>query len=277
MRNRSRQKSHADRIDRTLRVDELERQYSGREEEEESKMDRSSIIEEETEQATIAQDSEILVEGEREEDAPPQESETTLNIYDDEVQFAVSGSKLSYEREGSKRLRVAQKAEESLAGTSVKGKGERRLPRWDDTNADTYSALKSLIHERAKSEIEMDRIKANKDILFVHKQDAIRMASRFKNTINTLLDGQKDRFGEECDSQLREKCKSPNSSTNSCLQGKSVAALYSSTLTGNSSAKAVFDSKKYSTIGDYKRHERSNHSAAPTVSASRYSSVEKEE
>lgn len=49
--------------------------------------------------------------------------------------------------------------------------------------------MKSLIQERAKSEVEMNRIKQNKDILFVHKQDAIRMANRFKRTINTLLDG----------------------------------------------------------------------------------------
>lgn len=49
-------KSKAERCDRTLRVDELERQNSAREGEE-SKVDRSSIIEEETEQITIGGES----------------------------------------------------------------------------------------------------------------------------------------------------------------------------------------------------------------------------
>ena len=49
-------KSKAERCDSTLRVDELERQNSAREGEE-SKVERSSIIEEETEQITIGGES----------------------------------------------------------------------------------------------------------------------------------------------------------------------------------------------------------------------------
>ena len=157
--------------------------------------DRSLRVDE-LERPTSPMESEIRVE-----EGLAGESETTLNIY-----------------------------EEGGTDTSTGG-GGHRLPRWDETSAETYSALKGLLEERAKSEVEVQRVRGKKDILFVHKQDAMRAAKHFKRTVATLLDGHKHKFGDECDSQLRAKCRSPLRSV----------------------------------------------SGAPTISASRYSSVAKEE